>query len=93
MPSWDLKLEFVRLLTDPDDPMRACCPSCQEHLAVHQPDVERPERLLGACSECRVWYLIDARAAVMARLPHWDALLGCWQSSPPGEACSAHPDR
>lgn len=22
MPSWDLKLEFVRLLTDPDDPMR-----------------------------------------------------------------------
>lgn len=45
------------------------CAHCQEVLDQHQPDSERPERLLGTCSDCGAWYLIDGCAGVMYRLP------------------------
>jgi hypothetical protein len=45
------------------------CPGCQGHVALHQPDVRRPDRLLGACESRPAWYLIDAAADLMARLP------------------------
>ncbi len=47
----------------------ARCLSCKEDLALHQPDVERPDRLLGTCHECGRWYLIDDEAHIMAALP------------------------
>jgi hypothetical protein len=45
------------------------CASCQGFVDVHQPDVDRPDRLLGACPECGAWYLIDHEAGVMLPLP------------------------
>jgi hypothetical protein len=72
MPSRDLTLKFVRLVTDPDSPLGVECPSCRDLLTVHQPDVEGPDRLLGVCPACHDWFLIDASVEVIARLPHWD---------------------
>ena len=45
------------------------CARCQSPLDRHQPDIERPDRLLGTCCECRAWYLIDDRVHVMFALP------------------------
>jgi hypothetical protein len=28
-------------------------------LALHQPDLERPDRLLGICPECHLWTLVN----------------------------------
>jgi hypothetical protein len=74
MPLRRLTLEFVRLDTAPDGRPGIRCPSCHDLLAVHQPDIESPDRLLGVCVECRAWYLIDSAVGVMARLPDRDAL-------------------
>jgi hypothetical protein len=45
------------------------CACCQGILEVHQPDLERPDRLLGTCAECGSWFLIDNEARVMLPLP------------------------
>ena len=45
------------------------CGRCQSVLQRHQPDAQRPERQLGACEGCGVWYLIDDDARVMIALP------------------------
>jgi hypothetical protein len=74
MPSRRLELEAIRFSTDPAGPADMQCPRCHEPLAIHQPDVERPDSLLGVCRGCRTWFMIDPTAAVMARLPHWDTL-------------------
>ena len=74
MPSILLALDLIRLRLDRDDPWEVACPDCHDHLVVHQPDEQRPERLLGTCPSCSAWYLIDATASVMVRLPDEDAL-------------------
>jgi hypothetical protein len=42
-------------------------------LALHQPDPDSPERLLGVCERCKHWFLIDLllkrSEGVMVRLP------------------------
>ena len=35
------------------------CRKCGSDLTLHQPDTERPERILGTCNECKAWYLFD----------------------------------
>lgn len=45
------------------------CSSCDEELDIHQPDLNRPDRLLGTCTCCGTWYLIDDEARVMLALP------------------------
>jgi hypothetical protein len=35
------------------------CPSCQSFLEIHQPDPALPERLLGTCTHCQAWTLVD----------------------------------
>jgi hypothetical protein len=35
------------------------CPICRNPLAIHQPDPKLPNRLLGTCSHCLTWLLID----------------------------------
>ncbi len=50
------------------------CGRCQTVLERHQPDGERPDRLLGTCYECGTWYLIDTEAGLMYSLPDVAAL-------------------
>jgi hypothetical protein len=45
------------------------CPKCSAPLVLHQPDIDLPEHMLGVCSECQAWYLLNASAGVMALLP------------------------
>jgi hypothetical protein len=35
------------------------CPACKSFLDIHQPDPIQPERILGTCSECGAWHLIE----------------------------------
>jgi hypothetical protein len=37
------------------------CALCHSPLERHQPDQDRPERMLGTCIECGAWFLIDTR--------------------------------
>ena len=73
MPPRHLALEFIRVGTDAADPSAIRCPSCHHLLAVHQPDVQRPDRLISVCPECDAWFVMYDGADVMARLPPWDA--------------------
>jgi hypothetical protein len=45
------------------DPLRVghdlACPACQMVMEIHQPDLDQPERLLGTCTTCRAWTLVD----------------------------------
>jgi hypothetical protein len=91
MPSHRLALEFVRLETDPEDPLGMQCPSCHDLLTIHQPDVERPDLLLGICPECRGWFLIDATAGVMSRLPDRGAHRNHRRPPSPGASRSVGP--
>jgi hypothetical protein len=50
------------------------CACCQCILERHQPDTERPDRLLGTCPDCGAWFLIDDDARVMLALPDVRAL-------------------
>jgi hypothetical protein len=47
------------------------CVGCHGPLERHQPDLDRPDRLLGTCPDpdCGAWYLIDTEAHVMYTLP------------------------
>ena len=45
------------------------CTECQSSLELHQPDPERPDRLLGTCADCDTWYLMDVARGVMVLLP------------------------
>jgi hypothetical protein len=69
MTSVPLALNRIRLDGKLDDSKRVRCPACRDHLFLHQPDEECPDRLLGTCDECRAWFLIDAAGKVMVRLP------------------------
>jgi uncharacterized protein YbaR (Trm112 family) len=74
MTSDSLALDLIRLQCETKDFLEVACPACQDNLVVHQPDERQPDRLLGTCESCRAWFLIDAVAAVMIRLPDGDAL-------------------
>lgn len=45
------------------------CGCCSEPLELHQPDVDRPDRLLGTCPECGAWFLIDPETQTLIALP------------------------
>ena len=49
------------------------CPNCTSYLTLIQPDLALPNRLIGACEQCKHWYLIDTVPDVsegtMLRLP------------------------
>lgn len=49
----------VRLATDPVGSNAGCCDSCRGPLVLHQPDEKAPNRLLGVCSGCGAWMLIE----------------------------------
>ena len=37
------------------------CPSCRHMLAIHQPDPQWPDPLLGVCGGCGDWYLLGVK--------------------------------
>ena len=39
--------------------LRPTCPGCGESLELLQPDLSRYEAILGSCSRCPAWFLID----------------------------------
>ncbi len=55
--------------SDSAQPSPNFCANCNSELVMHQPDEQLPERLLGTCSKCHSWYLIDAAEGVMILLP------------------------
>ncbi len=64
----------IRLNDSPSGVLQVRCPQCHEGLAMHQPDDQLPDRLLGICLECRAWFLIESDAKFMVRLPDRDTL-------------------
>ncbi len=44
------------------------CPSCKIAFDLHQPDVTRPNRMLGVCPKCRAWSVIDIGEDGQAKL-------------------------
>ncbi|MGE3819017.1 MAG: hypothetical protein AB7I30_06240 [Isosphaeraceae bacterium] len=48
---------------------RAHCSRCEGVLERHQPEASRPERMLGVCSECGTWFLIDEQLCLLYALP------------------------
>lgn len=45
------------------------CAGCGGELEIHQPDVDRPDQLLGTCPECGTWFLVDGVTRAMQALP------------------------
>jgi hypothetical protein len=74
MTSIQLALQLIRLRLDSEDFSEIDCPDCQGPMMIHQPDEDLPDRLIGTCESCTVWFLIAASAKLMARLPDEDAL-------------------
>jgi len=56
--------------SNPDCLAEVCCPQCNDFLAIHEPDCELPDRLLGICGGCGSWFMIDSKVGLMLRLPH-----------------------
>src|SRR5256885_13296563 len=79
--------------------VRACCLHCSSPLALHQPDPESPERLLGVCEQCKHWFLIDLlpnlSEGVLVRLPDTEMLRDLSHENPSGgiSLMSHNPDR
>ena len=42
--------------------VEACCQKCRLPLDVHQPVESQPTHLLGTCSECGSWHMIELSA-------------------------------
>jgi hypothetical protein len=69
MASIHLALDLIRIDANSGGLSSLPCPGCHEGLALHQPDPQLPDRLLGTCGECHAWFLILAIAGLMVRLP------------------------
>ena len=50
------------IMSEPDSTECAAlvCRTCGSDLVLHQPDPQMPERILGACGECKSWFLLDS---------------------------------
>lgn len=49
-----LKYSFVQ-----DELSALKCRDCKGVIDIHQPNPAQPERILGTCSKCGSWYLIE----------------------------------
>jgi hypothetical protein len=65
------RLERISVTMGQEEP--ASCPRCREILDVTQPDPEAPDRLIGTCTGCGSWFLMeqspDGSALDMVALP------------------------
>jgi hypothetical protein len=74
MTSIHLALEIIRLRPGIDDLSDIDCPDCHAPMIIHQPDESLPDRLIGICDSCTGWFLIEAAAGLIVRLPDDEAL-------------------
>ena len=54
-----VSLAIVRVETGCDNKCAFMCMSCVCSLELYQPDSRFPDRLLGVCSKCEHWHIID----------------------------------
>jgi hypothetical protein len=59
---FDMKLVF-------EDASASRCAYCRQPLMLHQPDPDRPDRLMATCDGCRNWFIINTATGLMVRLP------------------------
>ncbi len=78
MTSIHLTLDFIRIPGERGGRSRLRCPLCTEVLTLHQPDEQSPDRLLGTCTECDTWFVLDAAAGFLVRLPAVEDLQAAW---------------
>ena len=52
-------LDVLRFPTPDEHAIGAQCLNCSLPLALSQPDLNSPDRLLGVCEECKRWFLVD----------------------------------
>jgi len=52
----------------PPTPLKSCCPRCKARLDIVQPDLNRGHALLGVCTRCPEWFLIDGRHGTLSDL-------------------------
>jgi hypothetical protein len=83
MTSILLSLDVIRLTSEDAECSGSECPLCAGLLAIHQPDEQLPDHLLGTCMECQTWFLIDEAEGLMLRLPKVEAVRDA-SSSPRG---------
>ena len=95
MASIHVALDLIRMDADSEGPSSPRCSGCHRDLALHQPDPQSPDRLLGTCEECHAWFLILAVPGLMIRLPDEQDLpdaspapIGRPQSSPRGRSAA-----
>ena len=69
MASIRLTLHIISLDFHHDDSVDIDCTQCNEPLQLHQPDQARPERLLGTCTDCGAWFLVDITEQAMVPVP------------------------
>jgi hypothetical protein len=69
MTSISLTLDLFDMRLDCDDASASRCPRCRRPLTLHQPDPDRPDRLVATCEGCRNWFIINTATGLMARLP------------------------
>jgi hypothetical protein len=69
--SVSLPITYVR--TRCDDVHQFLCMCCDGGLNLHQPDPRFPDRLLGVCTNCQRWHILDMipdkHEAVIVSLP------------------------
>ena len=74
-------LTMRRFSTSPGDLDDGGCLVCEGPLDLHQPDVGRPDRMVGVCMKCERWYVLDSITgtdqALMILLPECDSLQEC----------------
>ncbi len=81
MTSILLGLDLIRLRSGLADHSEIECPICEDFLVISQPDEQSPDHLLGTCTECGSWFLIDEAEELMLRLPGIGALRDAESSS------------
>ena len=96
MTSISLALDRIHPNPVADDVVEMACPRCHNCLSIHQPDEQLPDRLLGTCEECRTWFLINAAAGVIVRLPNEEEMerarstsTGRFRSGLPGRSAAS----
>ena len=81
MTSILLSLDLIRMTSGLTDDSGRECPICEGHLAIHQPNEQAPDHLLGTCEGCGTWFLIDEAEELMLRLPREEDLRDAQSSS------------